>query len=227
MFMVQLDVRGLEETTEALRRLGTTLGTNAINEALDQAGRSVAREFADEVARMVPALAKPLRSRIYWWGRNGVGYLRFHGTGKRGKGFIRPRHLGLDRPKIGMFMNRKPRFGAPFTTFPALREYRLGFIMVPGKGTKTSGKGTPRGGRTMRPWDGNKADRARAVLFRRIGPSRYPIDSVPGLRLAEVVDIVPLVETAELLLPLRFQLELEQRVGSVLEQMKIVGWQAA
>lgn len=213
----------MPEVENALRLLGNTRAPKAIDQALKAAGRSVANDCGAEVAAKLPQLAGALRKKIYWFSRkgSGTGYVRFWGTGKRGTGFIRPRHLGLDRPQLGVFMNRKPRFGAPFITIPHRTTYPLGFVTMPQTGTKRSNTtGAPRGGRNMKPWDGSEATRKRAVLFQRRSHSRYPIDQVPGRRLSELVDIVPMIESAQLLLVLRFQIEMEKHLAEGLDSMR-------
>lgn len=224
--LIQVDGSGLAEFAALLQRLGDRKAEAILLQARRRIGKSVRRQVVEELRSRLPSIPFKELNRLVTW-NDQTGVLRFKGTGRKGSGFVRPRHLGLALPRAGTFQNAQPRFGKPTTSVPTQRTYHTGFVMVPGKGTKRSGgnwrKGDTAGkmGRNMRPWDGSSRGATRATLFRRTSGSKYPITQVPGMRLAELTQPMgQIVEQARVAFVTRLQAELERRLAVELKKRR-------
>jgi hypothetical protein len=226
VLVADLDLRTLEAFNATVKSLGRDMAERLMQQTTNRVGRSVARRYGESVAASLGIPAQVFRKRIVFipMVSGEPARLRFMGTGKRGRGFVRPRHLGLELPRAGTFANGRPRFGQPVTNIPTRRSYAQAFVVTPGRGTKSSGNGKKREdrlGRMFKPWRGGTTGLSKATMFRRKGIEKYPIEQVPGYRLAELLNLELLATrardefvsevSAELLR--RAQVELAKRVA--------------
>lgn len=199
MSSISFSVRGLEIFARMRDELGDKKADAIASQTCFRVAKTVRTKVAREIASQTGIKKSLIDRRLTTWSKDGWVTLRFGGTGKFGRGFIRPRDLGLKVPKVGKYKTGRTRFGAPAVSKPKPESYPRGFILDPQKGMAWSFKG----------FDGRIGKKSQ--LFIRTGRGREPIARVPGVRLADMVNLPPLVAQANTDLASGITKELERR----------------
>lgn len=199
MSSISFSVRGLEIFARIRDELGDKKADAIASQTCFRVAKSVRTKIARDIAASTGIKKSLIDRRLTTWAKDGWVTLRFGGTGKFGRGFIRPRDLGLKVAKAGKFKTGRPRYAAPTVAKPKAETYPRGFILNPQKGMAGQFTG----------YDGRLG--AKSQLFMRTGTRRKAIVRVPGVRLADMVNLPPLVAQANRDLATGIVAELERR----------------
>ncbi len=187
MSLIQVSVRGLDVFDRMRAELGDKRAESIASQTAMRMAKKVRTRVAREIASQTGIKKSLIDKRLTTWrAKDGLITLRFGGTGKFQRGFIRPRELGLKVPANGKWKTGRTRWGYPTVARPKPETYQRGFVLYPRQGAAYQ----------FDAYAGRVGD--KATLFVRTGSRRLPIQRVPGVRLADMVNLPPIVESARL-----------------------------
>lgn len=168
--MVNLRLDGIDGIAARLREINARKAPRILAQSVDRGSRSARAEIVRDLRSEVPSIPRSeLLERITI--RRGYEpaqvIMRLTGAGKHGRGFLRPRHLGLPL-----------RRGAPVTWSAdgQAEAPSRAFVVSPLGGSKPASNAKDgRAGRNFAPVGTGGFQRRKALVFQRVGSDRLPI----------------------------------------------------